>query len=164
MNKYQQKHKIVLTKKERKELAGMTRKGRYSVRVIKRVRILLKSADGWKDEDIAALVDVSVSTVERVRYRYEEGGVERALYDAPRSGQPRKLDEKAEAYLVALACSDPPEGRDHWTLELLQERMIADGKVKTISRFALWSRLRDRKVKPWLEKNVVHTESDRAVY
>jgi hypothetical protein len=57
---------------------------------------------------------------------------------------------------VALACSDPPEGSDHWTLELLQQKMIEDGKLTKISTVALWKRLKDRGIKPGREKNVVH--------
>jgi hypothetical protein len=86
--------------------------------------------------------------------------MDRALYDAARPGQAPKLDTKAEAHLVAIACTDPPEGSDHWTLELLQERMISDGKVDSISTVAIWKHLSKRGIKPWREKNVVHSEAD----
>ena len=124
----------------------------------------MKSAAGMKDVDIAQDVGTTARTVERIRARYAEGGIGRALCDAPRSGQPTKLDEQAEAHLVALACSDPPEGSDHWTLELLQKKMIEDKKVKEISTVTLWKRLTSRGIKPWREKNLVHSESDAGIH
>jgi transposase len=155
MNKYQQKHIITLGSRKRQRLQNITRKGKHNVHVIKRAQILLQSASGTKDADIAQLVGVTTRTVENVRKRFVTDGIERALYDAPRTGQPPKLDEGAEAHLVAIACSDPPQGSDRWTLELLRERMIKDKKVKTISTVALWKRLNNRGIKPWREKNVV---------
>lgn len=155
MNKYQQKHIITLSNREELQLHDITRKGKHNVREIKRAHVLLKSFGGMKDKDIAENVGMTVRTIERIRARYTEGGINRALYDAPRPGQPRKLDDKAEAHLVATACSDPPKGSGHWTLELLQEKMIKDKKVKTISTVALWKHLTERGIKPWREKNVV---------
>lgn len=160
MNKYQQKHIVSLTEQERARLEVITRKGTKNVRVVKRARVLLKSSRGKTDADIAKEVETSERTVQNVRKRYaEKGGIDGALYDAPRTGQPKKLDEKADAYLIAIACSTAPEGRDHWTLELLQKRMISDGKTKGISLVSLWNRLKKHGIKPWLEKNVVHSES-----
>ena len=158
MNKFQQKHIITLSSQQRKHLQDITRKGKHNVREVKRARVLLESEKGKKDSDIAKDVSVTIRTVERIRARFAEGKIDRALYDAPRPGQPPKLNEKAEAHLVAIACSDPPKGRDHWTLELLQKQMMRDGKVKKISTVALWNRLNERHIKPWREKNVVHSE------
>jgi len=109
---------------------------------------------------MAVQLGLGRSTVQRTREHDRAGGLNRALDDAPRPGQPPKLDDNAEAHLVAIACSDAPEGRDHWTLELLQERMIADKKVKTISTVAIWKHLKKRGIKPWREKNVVHSRLD----
>jgi len=160
MNKYQQKHIITLSRQQKVQLQNITRKGTHNAREIKRAYVLLKSAGGMKDVNIAMDVGVSVRTVERIRARFAEGGIDRAIADAPRSGQPPALDDKAEAHLVAIACSDPPEGRDHWTLQLLQTKLIADKKVKTISTVAIWNYLQKRGIKPWREKNVVHSEPD----
>ena len=88
-----------------------------------------------------------------------QGGLDRALYDAPRTGQPRKLNDKGEAYLVALASSDPPEGRERWTLELLQKKMVEDKKVASISDVCILSYLSNRGIKPWREKNAVRAEA-----
>jgi transposase len=124
----------------------------------------LKSSYGATDEEIAKEEGVHSTTIERIRGRYDSLGLEGALYDAPRPGQPRKLDSKAEKYLIAVACTDPPEGRDHWTLELLAKKMITDKKVKTISSVAVMHYLHANDTKPWREKNVVHTEDHTVVH
>lgn len=164
MNKYQQKHIITLSSQEEQRLHTIIRTGTHKARTIKRAQILLRSYRGLKDEEIAERVEVHVTTVERIRVHYAQGGLNRALYDAPRSGQPPKLDEKAEAHLVAIACSDPPKGRHHWTLELLQRQMIHDKQVTVISTVAIWKRLKERGIKPWREKNVVHSQGNSPVH
>ena len=151
-------HTIQLSARERKQLRALTRRGSENARVIKRAQVLLKSHAGKTDQKIAEEVDVTVRTVERIRKRYRSGGVDRALHDAPRPGATPVLDPKQEAYLVALACSDPPKGRKHWTLELLQKRLVRDGTVRSISYGTIYLRLRERGLKPWREKNVVHSE------
>jgi transposase len=156
---YQPKHTVVLRESERKYLWDITRKGKRSARVISRAKILLKSDEGWKDIEIAEELEITTRTTENIRARFAKGGLDRALYDAPRSGQPQKLDDKAEAHLVALACSDPPEGRDRWTLELLQKRMVADKQVASISDVCVLRYLTKRNVKPWVEKNVVRAHA-----
>jgi transposase len=151
------KHTIQFSQKDLAHIQGIIHKGKHNTRTITRARILLLTSKGEGKDAIAAELGIGRSTVQRTRDHYREGRLPRALYDAPRPGQPPKLDDKAEAHLVAIACSDPPKGRDHWTLELLQERMIQDGKVKNISTVALWKRLKKRGIKPWREKNVVHS-------
>jgi len=161
MNKHvphNKKHIIQLSDQERQQLKHITKRGTHQSRVIKRATILLKSDEGLIDKDIAAQTGVEKSTVERVRKRYAEEGLERALHDAPRPGKPPVLHDKAEARLVAIACSDPPEGIEHWTLELLQERLLADKIVDSISTVAIWHHLTERGIKPWREKNVVRSQ------
>ncbi len=158
------KVRITLTTAERAELRTLQKKGRHSARELMRARVLQKSAADIPQQQIAKEEDVNRSTVKDICARFDEGRLPRALYDAPRSGQPPKLDEKAEAHLIALACSDAPEGYDHWTLELLRKQMIVDQKVKEISTVALWHRMNAHDLKPWREKNVVHAEDHRGVY
>ena len=160
MNKYQQKHTIRLSVRQRRQLEAIAHKGKHKSRDIKRAQVLLKSDQGLKDEDISASVEVSLRTVERIRQRFvKQGGLERALHDLPRSGQPSKLNDINEAKLVAIACSEPPEGRNRWTLELLQSRLVDDKVVTTISLNAIHEHLRERGIKPWREKNVVRADS-----
>lgn len=152
------KHIIQLSKKERGYLQDIIRRGKHNARVITRARILLLSHKGDGKDVIAAKLEIGRSTVQRIRDQYREGGLDRALYDAPRSGQPPKITDIGEAHLVALATSTPPEGEERWTLELLKERMIKDGKApQEITTVAIWKRLDRREIKPWREKNVVHS-------
>lgn len=161
--KYQPKHAIALSRREKDILKEITGKGKNNARVIKRAYILLKTDQKETDKAISEELGISKRTVQRIRTEFAANGLESALYDAPRTGQPAKLNSKSEAHLIAIACSDPPKGRKNWTLELLQKRMIKDKKVKTISTVAIWSHLANRGIKPWLEKNVVRSESQRTI-
>lgn len=127
------KYIVDLQADERATLLALTSKGQLSARKLKRAQILLKADKGWKDKDIVAALDVSRPTVERIRKRFVEGGLEKALNEDPRPGSRSKLDEKGEAYLIALACSEAPGGRDHWTLRLLADNLVERGIVESIS-------------------------------
>jgi transposase len=124
---------VELTDGERATLTALTRKGKVAARRLKRAQILLAAADGTTDEVIAATIQCSVATVERTRKRFVAGGLEWALSEAPRPGAQRRLDGKQEAYLVALACSEPPAGREHWTMQLLADRLVELRVTATIS-------------------------------
>lgn len=149
---------------EQSKLRTMQKKGTEKARVLNRARILLKLHDGVSDAVIAREAFVCKKTVCRMRIRFNEGRLERALYDLPRSGQPPIITDKIEAHLVALACSEPPEGRIRWTLELLKEKLIDDKKVKHISSVAILKHLKKRGIKPWVEKNVVHSKDHRRIH
>ena len=154
------KHSVKLSVRQKLRLEDLVHKGRQKARDIKRAQVLLKSDEGMTDDEISESVGVSQRTVERIRQRFvKQGGLERALHDLPRSGQPSKLDDVKEAKLVAIACSEPPEGRDRWTLELLQTRLIDDKVVTTISLNSIHEHLRERGIKPWREKNVVRANA-----
>jgi len=126
---------VKLTAGERERLGSMVHSGRESARVLTRARVLLKCDRGCTDEEAADAVDTSLGTVERVRKRFCTAGLDGALSDRPQPPRPhrRRLDGEAEAKLVALACSAPPDGREAWTLELLADRMVrlryVDGPV-----------------------------------
>lgn len=154
------KYTIQLSKKDQEQIQSIIRKGKHNGRVITRARILLLSSKGeWKDA-IADRLAIGRSTVQRTRDRYRKGGLDHALAEDPRSGAPRKLTDEAEAHLIALACSDPPEGYGKWTLDLMKERMVADGKISNdLTTVCLWQHLDTRDMKPWREKNVVRTNN-----
>jgi transposase len=124
---------INLSDEERQTLLEMTRKGEIKARKFKRAMILLKADEGLTDQQIMAALNVSRPCVERIRKRFVADGIERALNEDPRPGQKRKLDGRAEATLIATACSDAPEGHDHWTLRLLADKLVQLGVVDTIS-------------------------------
>lgn len=127
------KYIVNLNEEESQMLKEMTSKGEIKARKMKRAQLLLKADEGMSDPEIMAALGVSRPMVERVRKRFVEGGLDRALNDAPRPGQKRKLDGRAEAHLVALACSDAPEGHDHWSLRLLAGRLVELSVVESIS-------------------------------
>lgn len=131
------KYIVKLEGDEREQLLALTRKGEIGARKMKRAQILLKVDEGWKDEDIIKALNTSRSTVERTRKRLVEGGLDKALNEDPRPGQRTKLDAKAEAHLVALACSDAPGGREHWPLRLLADKLVELGVVESISHEAV---------------------------
>lgn len=124
---------VDLKEQERAQLLDLFRRGRARARKLRRAHILLLADEGETDEAIARTVHAGRSTVERTRKRFVEGGLDRALHDRPRPGQPRKLNGKQEAVLVALACSEPPEDRTRWTLRLLAGRLVELGVVEEIS-------------------------------
>lgn len=128
---------VDLTEGEREQVLELTSKGKVAVRKVTRARILLKAEQGWTDEQIVAGLDTSLSSVERTRKRFVEGGLPKALNDDPRPGAKRKLDGRGEAHLIALTCSEPPDDHEHWTLRVLAERLIELGVVDSISHEAV---------------------------
>jgi transposase len=127
------KYFINLSDAERHELLELTRKGELKARSMKRALILLKADEGLSDPQIMAAIHVSRPTVERIRKRFVEGGLERALNEDPRPGQKRKLDGRGEAQLIAVACSQAPDGHEHWTLRLLADKLVQLEVVDSIS-------------------------------
>ena len=127
------KYHVTLTVGEREQLQALLHKGKHAVRKVKRAQILLAADSGQLDEAIAQTVSVHVNTVERIRKRFVEGGLDHALTENPRPGGKSKLDGKSEAVLVALACSEPPAGEAQWTMQLLADRLVELGVVEQIS-------------------------------
>lgn len=120
------KYIVKLKPKERDELEKMLSSGEERVRKLTRARILLKADEGWTDEAISQALDVGTATVGRIRSRFVEEGLEVALNRRPSTREyERLIDGKAEAHLIALACSAPPEGHKHWTLRMLAEKLVA---------------------------------------
>jgi transposase len=159
------KHIIQLSRKKQEYLQNIIRRGKHNARVIIRARILLLSHRGKGKDAIADELEIGRSTVQRIRDQWREGGIERALFDLPRSGQPPKITDAGEAHLIALATSTPPEEEERWTLELLREHMVKDGKApKEITTVAIWKRLTRRHIKPWREKNVVRSEGNARIH
>jgi transposase len=124
---------VRLTPDEKRQLETLTAGGSAKVRRFKRALILLAANAGETDEVIAAKVRVHALTVERVRKRFVEESLEAALSERPRLGKPRLLKGRQEAYLVALACSQPPAGRAQWSMQLLADQFVELGVVGSIS-------------------------------
>ncbi len=124
---------VTLSDDQQAALRQMLRGGSHKARTLTRARILLLAHDGTADKEIVAALGTSMSTVGRIRTRFAQHGLDAALYESPRPGGKRTLDGGQEAYLVALACSDPPEGRSEWTMQLLADKLVTLGVVGTIS-------------------------------
>lgn len=127
------KYIVKLTEQERATLLALTRRGHASSRKIVRCQILLLSDEGRIDQDIAQVLHVHCTTVERIRKRFVQGGIDHAINESPRPGKAPKLNGEQTAYLTALACSTPPEGHARWTLQMLADHLIKMGVVDTIS-------------------------------
>lgn len=134
------RYRVTLDESERKELDQLLSRGKADVRRLKHAQILLKadeSQDGpaWPDERVAEAVGCGTATVERLRRRFVEEGLELALspYRTPQRAYRTKLDGEQEAKLIATACSVPPEGRARWTLRLLADKLVELKVVDSIS-------------------------------
>jgi transposase len=127
------RYRVDLTEEERAQLLGVTQGGKATARRVRRAQTLLLAADGHPDRVIAQMLHIGHATVERTRQRFVEEGFDAALAERPRPGSSPKLDGKQEAFLVALACSNPPEGRKCWTMKLLADRLVAEGVLDAIS-------------------------------
>ena len=123
---------VKLTSGQEDEL-GQQLRGRLSARERARRQALLLAAQGESDEEIADQVGISLATVARIRKRFAQHGLLAALQERPRSGKPAKLDGKAEALVVALACSPAPHGHVRWTACLLAKRLVALQVVEQVS-------------------------------
>jgi transposase len=141
---------VTLTGEERAELEGLLAGGKSSASKQAHARILLKAdaspgGPAWSDSEIAEAVEVGTATVERVRKRFVEQGLEAALVRKAqeRPSRLKTLDGRAEARLIALACSPPPEGRESWTMQLLADKLVELEVVPAIC---------DETVRRWLKK------------
>lgn len=133
------KYRVTLTADERQDLEKLIASGKASARKLTHARILLKAdsghgREGWTDETISQALEVSLATIARVRQNFVEENLEVALTRRkPRREYLRKIDGANEARLVALACSEPPQGRVKWTLGLLADRMVQLEYLESVS-------------------------------
>ena len=131
------KHYVYLSDAQREELRKLIRVGEAPTRTLTHARILLKAdqnGDGLKDQPIAEMLEVNRTTVLRVRQRFCEEGLERALHHLhPQRLKPPRLDSRAKAHLIALVCGPQPEGRSRWSLRLLADRMVELGHAEELS-------------------------------
>lgn len=127
------KYIVALAPEQRAALLALTRKGACKARQLKRALVLLAADEGQTDAVIAERVRVHAVTVERLRRRWVEAGLTTALAERPRPGRARTLDGRQEAHLLAVACTAPPAGRQHWTMQLLADKLVEQQVVAAIS-------------------------------
>lgn len=126
---------VRLSAHERDRLQGIIRSGKHKARKLTRCRILLLAdgPQGKTDQEIADVLHVCLATIFNIRRRYALEGLERAIHEAPRSGQPPKFKGRAAAKITAIACSTPPAGQAKWSLRLLADRAVELKIVESIS-------------------------------
>ena len=127
------KYVVELNEEERSYLLDLLKKGVEKARLLTRARLLLLSAEGKTDAFIGEALQINPQTVRNVRKRFAEEGLAAALRERPRPGAQPKLDGTQAAFVVALACSDPPAGRTQWTMQLLADRLVELEVVESIS-------------------------------
>jgi hypothetical protein len=153
---------LTLSNADRSELETRKR-GKNSERRWRRIRMLFLLDQGWTLSDTAEALGCHRREVRRVGWRYLDAGLEAALTDDERPAPEKALNKKAESALIALACTDPPDGRSRWTVRLLAEKVVDKGIVVTISRETVRRTLKAHDLKPWREKNVVRPDAGRRV-
>lgn len=151
------KYIVKLNSKERKTLKSIVNKGKNLARVIKRANILLKLDKGLSDDEIVKHLDCGRRTIRSIRTRFCKEGFESALYDAPHPGCGKTFTDDKVSKIIAIACTDPPEERDRWTLKLLCQKTIDEGIAETISPQQMCVILQNHGLKPHLKKNVVYS-------
>ena len=158
----QEKYEVQLSSQERGRLRRMIRSGRSSAQAITRARILLKVDEGWTAARVAAALDVSERTVFRAKRRYAEEGLDEVLRRRNQVNRYRKLDDRGEAHLIALACSPAPEGQDHWTLRALAGKTVELGLVESLSHETVRLRLK-KSTQAVAQEAVVHPQGERGI-
>ena len=156
-----QLYKVSLRQKEAEFLQGIVRKGVKKARTITRSRILLlanSSGPAKTDRQVREALGVSQNLPYLIRMRYCQKGVDGAVYDAPRPGQPKRITIRDEAVVTAIACTNPVDGRERWTLDLIREQ-AKQQLAKSIGRTTVHKILLKNNLKPWREKNLVHSST-----
>ena len=143
------KYRVQLNQPQRQQLEQEVKTGKGPARQQMHARILLKADEGaygpgWSDEQICEALEASLSTIERVRRRCVEHGLEEAITRRPQPERPhkRKIDGEQEAHLIALCCSEVPTGHEHWTMRLLADKMVELGYVEQVSHKTVWETLK----------------------
>ncbi len=154
MQSYHRVH-VELGKRERQQISGMLRKGRESARVLRRALVLRQLDQGQRAAQVADNVGTAAKTVRAIGRRYEEQGLESALYEKPRPGKPPALDTAQSQRVIAMVCGAPPAGRARWSVRLIAEQAVKRKLAPRVSRETIRILLEGHDLKPWREKNVV---------
>jgi putative transposase len=158
MRSYHRVH-VQLTKRDREQTAGMLKKGWESARVLRRALILRQLDRGQTAGEVASQVGVASKTVRAMARRYEEEGLESALYEKPRPGQRRRLDASQSQRIIAMVCGPPPSGQARWSVRLVAQEAVKRKLVSRVGRESIRILLQSHDLKPWREKNVVRSRT-----
>jgi putative transposase len=155
MQSYHRVH-VQLRRKDRQQVAVMLSKGLQSARALRRASIL-RQLDGKQGvAQVAANVGVARKTVRAVARRYEEQGLESALYEKPRPGKQRALDTGQSQRIIAMVCGPPPQGTARWSVRLIAEEAVRRKLAPHVGRETIRILLQNHELKPWREKKLVY--------
>ena len=150
-----ERSRIRLSRQEQQELRRLLQSGLQPVRTVLRALALCQLAEGQTVRQVAKNVALTPKTVWLTSQRFQQGGLERALYERPRPGKVAVLDGQQRQRIVALVCGPPPQGRARWTVRLLTEEAVKRKLVPRVGRETIRVLLENHDLKPWREKNVV---------
>lgn len=152
-------HTVSLTQQENEYLCSYITTGVHSARSIKRAQILLLANRNKRDPQVAEQLSMCKATVYNIRRQYCTEGLQAALNEKPRSGAPTKLDGRREARFSAIACSDPPLGRQRWTVRLLADKLVELELVDSISPMTVGTLLKKTRSNPGRSANGASAKS-----
>jgi|ERR1035438_2579017 putative transposase len=155
---------IELKQRDRQQVEQLLGGGLQAVRTTLRALALRQMDQGQSTPAVGANVGLSAKAVWQIGKRYQQGGLERALFDASRPGKAPALDFEQQQRIIAVVCSPPPEGRARWTVRLLTEEVIKRKLVPRVGRETIRVLLENHELKPWREKNVVRGRVGREVH
>jgi transposase len=141
--------------KDQQNLKQLLSGGIQQVRVVLRAVALLQLAKGVSAPQVASVIPLTPQAIRKVGHRYKKGGLERALYEKQRPGAAALLEESQKQRIIAMVCSDPPEGFARWTVRLVTEEAVKRRLVPKVGRETVRILLLHHDLKPWREKNVV---------
>jgi hypothetical protein len=147
--------RIEVTKKDQKELKNLLSGGIQQVRVVLRAIALLQLANGVGAPGISGVVPLTPQAIRKIGHRYRQGGLERAIYEKERPGAVELLENNQKQRIIAMVCSDPPEGFARWTVRLIAKEAVKRQLVPRVGRETIRILLLHHDLKPWREKNVV---------
>jgi putative transposase len=153
--------KIDVTKKDQQELRKLVKGGVQQVRVVLRALALLQLSEHASAPQIARVVQLTPQAVRRLGHRYQQAGLEGALYEKQRPGASEVLDTNQKQRIIAMVCSGPPEGQSRWTVRLVAEGAVKRKLIPRVGRETIRILLLHHDLKPWREKNVVRRRPER---
>ena len=147
--------KIDVTKKDQQELRSLLKGGVQQVRVVLRALALLQLAEDVSAPQVAKTIPLTPQAIRRLGHRYQNAGLEGALYEKQRPGAAEVLDHTQKQRIIAMVCADPPAGRARWTVRLVAEEAVKRKLIPPVGRETIRILLLHHDLKPWREKNVV---------
>jgi transposase len=146
---------VDVTPKDQKQLAELLSGGVQQVRVVLRALALRQLAEGVSAPQIAKVVPLTPQAIRNIGHRYQQGGLDSALFEKQRPGAAVVLDDSQKQRIIAMVCSDPPEGRARWTVRLVAQEAVKRKLIPRVGRETIRILLLAHDLKPWREKNVV---------